>query len=229
MTAGPRMAPARTHLGRPWPLLCHCATWPVLIAVTCGPLALGGIAAAAHAWWPLPLVVSAPGVVVSGGAALLLSGRRRPRRGRTAALGGCILTAWWAQAAVVILPLVAPWGLLSAGLTALGGVLIVLAQARHRLREARDAWRLAAAFAAEPRRYQVAVLRGTSAHELCRMWDETGRGMAQAVSPDVLSGYLELRRLLLGELERRNPAAFARWLDHADATHIRELLVRRTS
>lgn len=228
MTAGPRVTLERTaNLRRSWPLLCRCATWPVLLAAACGPLAVAGCVAAAQVAWMLPLAVSAAGAVVSGSVALLFARHRRLGRLRTTALAGCLLAAWWAQAAVVILPLAAPWGLLVAGLAGLAGVAIVLARARHRLRESRDAWRLAAAFVTEPRRYQRAVLRGTSGVELCRMWDEAGRDMGRVVQPDVLWDYLELRRLLLGELERRDPVVFARWLEHADATHIRECLVHR--
>lgn len=230
MTTGARVTLDRTvSLRRSWPLLCQCATWPVLVAVTCGPLALAGVAATAQVAWALPLAVSAAGVMVSGGVALLLGWHHSLGRGRTSALAGCLLTGWWAQAAVIVLPLVAPWGLLAAGLAGLAGLAIVLARTRHRLREAHDAWRLAAAFVAEPRRYQLAVLHATAAEELCRMWDEAGRGMRRTIQVEVLSDYVELRRLLLAELEQRNPAAFAGWLDRADATHIRELIAHRAS
>lgn len=230
MTVAPRATSERTaKLRRSWPLLCQCATWPVLGAAACGPLAAAGCIAAASVSWTLVVAVTTAGAIASGGVALQLGRRRRMGRGRAGVLLGCILAVWWALAALVILPLAAPWALPAGVLVGLAMVLTVLANARHRLRESRDAWRLAAAFVAEPCRYQRAVLRDTSSGELCRMWDEARRGMRQAVRPDVLSDYLELRRLLLAELERRDPAAFATWLEHADATHIRELIAHRPS
>lgn len=230
MTSGSRATLAGTaSLRRSWPLLCRCATWPVLLAAACGPLALAGCIAVARVSWVLALAVSGAGLVVSGGVALLFTRRRRERGRMTrfALLAGCVLAVWWAQAAVLALPLVAPWWLLAAGVVGIAGVTVLLVRARYRLHESRDAWRIVAAFVAEPRRYQLAVMRGTSADELCRMWDECRRGMHRVVRPDILSDYLELRHLLLAELERRNPAAFARWLDRADATHIRALLADR--
>lgn len=233
MTSGARATlGGAASLRGSWPQLCRCATWPVLVAAACGPLAVAGCVAVAQLSWVIGLTVGAAGAVVSGAVGLLVA-RHHPRgRGRTSRLAGCllaacVLAAWWAQAAILVVPLVAPWWLLPAGLAGVAGVTIVLARTRCRLRESRDAWRIAAAFVVEPRRYQLAVLHGTSAEELCRMWDETTHGMGRVVRPDVLSEYVELRGLLLAELERRNPAAFARWLDHADATHIRELLARR--
>ncbi|MBO0828691.1 MAG: hypothetical protein J2P24_13015 [Streptosporangiales bacterium] len=226
MTFGQRVTAERTVTPRrSWPVLWQCATWPVLVAAASGPLAAAGLIAAAEVSWLLVLAVTAAGAVLSGGLTLVLARRRRTGRGRAGMLFGSLLAACWALAALVLLPLAAPWALAAGLLVGLASAWVVLAEARQRLRESRGAWRLPTAFAAVPRRYQRAVLRGRSAEQLCRMWDAAGREMGQVAHVDALSDYLELRRLLLAELERRDPAAFAKWLEHADAGHIWEWLV----
>lgn len=138
-----------------------------------------------------------------------------------------MLTACWAAMALVVLPLTAPVALLVTGLIGTGLAAAVLAATRRHVLEARDAWNVAVSFAAQPPRWQRAVLRQVTDEQLCRMWDESTRRLPQTTGWHALQTLAELRRRLLDELERRHPRAFTRWLECPEPAQMRRHLVRR--
>lgn len=201
--------------------LGRIASRPLLVTATCGPLAAAGSIAAARSSWLGMAALSTAGVGVSAGVALLVTVGRQISRSRVLVAAGCALLVWWALLGVIGLPLVAPWALLAAALTGGSAGLVILARTRHRLRLAREAKRSPTAFVAQAPRYQTSVLADTPDDELYRLWEESGRAVRLAEWPTALADHSDFRRLLLTELERRDPGAFAAWTRYADVSHIR--------
>ncbi|WBQ04683.1 hypothetical protein [Kribbella sp. CA-293567] len=52
-----------------------------------------------------------------------------------------------------------------------------------------------------------------SVEELCAVWSETTKTLAQGAGPRDRQAVAEVRRICLDEFERRNPDGFRRWLD----------------
>jgi hypothetical protein len=109
-------------------------------------------------------------------------------------LGGCVVLAGGAGAALL------------AG-SVLGGVLI-----RWGLRSARGDRRARGAVVIPLPATDGGWVRRLSVEELGREWLRTSAALSQVRGPMAQQALVERRREALDELERRNPAGFARWL-----------------
>lgn len=209
---------------RSWWQVVRASSWPLLTVAICGPVAVAGCVAAAALTWVLPVATSAAGALVSLVIAEENVGHRNDNR-RTLVTAGCTWSVCLAVLGMVVLPLTAPRALLISALVAAAATTPILARGRNRLGRARDAWPVPARFAVQPPGCRRAVVHEAGDEQLCWMWDESAQDVARARDPDSLVPLVDLRRMLLDELERRNPRAFARWLDQPDLARMRRYLV----
>lgn len=198
---------------------------PLLVATTCGPAAVVGVAAAASTAWWFALFWGLAGFGGAAGVALLAVRRRRDRCGAAIA-AGCLVIVWWAVLAVAVLPVRFPATVAAAAAFGVAGGAFVVVRARRGLMQACEAWSAVPVFVTLKPRYQATVIRHAGSDQLCRMWEESGARLGRVARPDALARYLDVRRMVLTELETRNPAGFAKWLCRSDGASPRRYLVR---